>query len=166
MKKLAPGKNVQTADGTLLPVVGVGTMKMQPIGTITNVLHVPNLFINLISVQKVASLRAYSILFDDIDAYLCHKELGWKIGLAKVQRGLYYIPCHSSKGSMEELKVAAVKSSSEEEIMDIHRRMGHPSFYLLNHMYSHLFKGIDISTIVCDACQLGKFKSNLSPNRS
>ena len=157
---LAPGKNVQTADGTLLPVVGVGTMKMQPIGTITNVLHVPNLFINLISVQKVASLRAYSILFDDIDAYLCHKELGWKIGLAKVQRGLYYIPCHRS---MEELKVVAVKSSSEEEIMDIHRRMGHPSFYLLNHMYSHLFKGIDISTIVCDACQLGKFKRATFP---
>ena len=161
---LAPGKNVQTAGGTLLPVAGVGSMKMQPIGTITNVLHVPNLFINLISVQKVASLRAYNILFDDIDAYLCHKELGWKIGLAKVQNGLYYLPCQSSGGSMEtELKVAEVKLSSEEEIMDIHQRMGHPSFYLLKHMYSHLFKNIDISTIVCDACQLGKFKRTTFP---
>ena len=75
-EKLAPGKNVQAADGTLLPVVGFGSMKMQPIGTITNALHVPNLFINFISVHKVASLRAYNILFDDIDAYLCHKELG------------------------------------------------------------------------------------------
>ena len=62
-----------------------------------------------------------------------------------------------------ELKVAAVKSSSEEEIMDIHQQMGHPSFYLLKHMYSHLFKNIDISTIVCDACQLGKFKRTTFP---
>ena len=84
-EKLAPGKNVRTTDGTLLHVVGFGSMKMQPIGTITKVFHVPNLFINLISVQRVASLRAYNILFDDIDAYLCHKEFGWKIGLADMR---------------------------------------------------------------------------------
>ena len=81
------------------------------------------------------------------------------LSLAKVQHGLYYLPCQSSGRSMEtELKVAAVKSSSEEEIMDIHQRMGHPSFYLKKHMYPHLFKNIDISTIFCDARQLGKFK--------
>ena len=161
---LAPGKNVQTVDGTLLPVVGFGSMKMQPIGTIINVLNVPKLFINLISIQRLASLREYNILFDDVDAYLCHKELRWKIGLAKVQHGLYYLPCQSSRRIMEtEPKVAAVKTSSEEEIMDVHQRMGHPSFYLLKHMYPHLFKNIDISTTVCDACQLGKFKRTTFP---
>ena len=114
-EKLAPGKNVQTADGTLLPVVGFGSIKKQPIRTIINVLHVPKLFINLISVQRLASLRKYNTLFDDVDAYLCHKELGWKIGLAKVQHGLYYLPCQSSGRIMEtEPKVADVKISSDE----------------------------------------------------
>ena len=159
MKNLLWEKNVQTADGTLLPVVGFRSIKMQPIGTIINVLHVPKLFINLISDKRLASLREYNILFDDVDAYLCHKKLGWKIGLAKVQHGLYYLPCQSSGRIIEtEPKVAAVKTSSEEEIMDVHQRMGHPSVYLLKHMDPHLFMNIDISTIVYDAYQLGKFK--------
>ena len=71
-EKIAPGKHVQTADGTLLPVIGFGSMTVQPIGIIFNVLHVPKLFINLILVQKLAKMREYNILFDDVDAYLCH----------------------------------------------------------------------------------------------
>ena len=41
--------------------------------------------------------------------------------------------------------------------MEIHQRMGHPSF-LLKQMYSHQFKNIDFNSIMCEACQLGKFK--------
>ena len=70
---ISPGKHVQTADGTLLPVAGLGTMHIQPIGLLTHVLHVPKLFVNLISVQRLAKLTEYRIFFDDLDAYLCHK---------------------------------------------------------------------------------------------
>ena len=152
-EKIAPGKHVQTVDGTLLSVIGIGSMTVQPIGTISNALHVPKLFINHISVQKLAKMREYNILFDDVDAYLCHKVLRWKIGLAKVQQGLYYLPCQNSECMLgTEHKVAAVKKFSKEEIMEIHQRMGHPSFSLLKHLYPHLFKDFDISTISCNAC--------------
>ena len=77
--KIAPGKNVQTADGTLLSVIRIGSMKVQPIGTIFNVLHVPKLFINLISVKTLAKMREYNILFDNVDAYLCHKVLSGRL---------------------------------------------------------------------------------------
>ena len=42
-RKIALGKYVQTADGTLLSVLGIGTLEMQPIGTLTNVLHTKTL---------------------------------------------------------------------------------------------------------------------------
>ena len=54
--KIAPGKQVQTADGSLLPMIGVGHMNIQPTGNLTNVLHVPKLFVSLISVQKLAKM--------------------------------------------------------------------------------------------------------------
>ena len=163
-EKIIPGKHVQTADGTLLPVIGIGNIKMQPIGILTNVLHIPKLFVSLISVQRLAKIKEYNILFDDLDAYLCNKVQGWKIGLARIQQGLYHLPWQDPKDVMEtESKVAAIKASPEEEIMKIHQRMGHPSFYLLKHMYPHLFEGNKIE-MICDACQLGKFKRTTYPS--
>ena len=87
---------------------------------------------------------------------------GWKIGLAKVQQGLYYLPWHDpiqAAGS----KVATVKTPPQERIMEIHQRMGHPSFYLLKLMYPHLFDELNLELLICDACQLGKFKRTTYP---
>ena len=73
---VAPGKHVQTTDGTLLPEIGIGAINLQPIGLITHMLHVPKLFVSLVSVQRLSKLKNYSILFDDLDAYLCSKVQG------------------------------------------------------------------------------------------
>ena len=73
-------KNVQTADGTLLRVARIGSIRMAPIGLLTLVLHVPKLFVSLLSVQKIAKMDEYQIIFDDVDAFLCHKVQGWRIG--------------------------------------------------------------------------------------
>ena len=142
-EKIAPRKHVQTADDTLLQVIGIGHKNIQPIGNITNVLHVSKLFVRIISVQRLARIKDYNILFDDIDAYLCHKVHEWKIGLAKVQQGLYYLPWKNpikATGS----NVAIVQTSPKEKIMEIHQRMGHPSFHLLKKMYPHLFKDLEL----------------------
>ena len=118
-----------------------------------------------ISVQRLAKLTDYRIVFDDLDAYLCHKVQRLRIGLARIQHGLYYllgadpsiIPTVGSK-------VASVEQAFPKgTIMEIHQRMGHPSFHLLKKMYSHQFKNIDFNSIVCEACQLGKFKRTSYP---
>ena len=164
-EKLTPGKHVQTADGTLLPVVGIGKMSISHIGKIDNVLHVPKLFVSLISVQRLAKLKEYSILFDDIDAYLCHKVDGWKIGLAKVRQGLYYLPGRNPIALLGAGTPVAMKGMTfKETIVEIHQRMGHPSFHLLKHMYPHLFKDLKVDDFICDACQLGKFKRTTYPS--
>ena len=52
-EKIAPGKHVQTANGTLLQVIDIRHMNIQPIRKITNVLHIPKLLVSLISVQRL-----------------------------------------------------------------------------------------------------------------
>ena len=163
---VAPGKYVQTADGTLLPVIGIGAINLQPIGLITRVLHVPKLFVSLVYVQRLAKLKNYSILFDDLDAYLCSKVQGLRIGLAKIKQGLYYLPgLDSQSPGAGDLKMALIQvaTTSMEPVMELHNRMGHPSFHLLKQMYPHMFKDIKFELRTCDACQLGKFKRNIYP---
>ena len=164
--KIAPGRHVQTADGSLLKVMGIGTINVKPIGNIINVLHVPKLFVNLISVQRLAKMQEYNILFDNMDAYLCHKAHRWRIGLAKVQNGLYYLPrTDPSTIQGADSRVAAIKTPSEDIIMETHMRMGHPSFSLLKKLYPNLFKDVILEKLICEACQLGKFKRTDYPIR-
>ena len=41
--------------------------------------------------------------------------------------------------------------------------MGHPSFHLLKHLYPQLFTDCNLDLLLCDACQLGKFKRTTYP---
>ena len=108
---LDKGRHVKTADGTLLPVEGIGTLRLDPIGSLTHVLYIPKLFVSLVSVQRLANNKEHCILFDDLSAFLCNKVHGWKIGLAKVQHGLYFLPGVISKGgNWMEHRVAAIRS--------------------------------------------------------
>ena len=126
-------------------------------------LHVPKLFVSLVSVQKLAGLKNYNILFDDLDAYLCSKVHGSRIGLAKVKKGIYYLPGFDSRSSMKSCwKVAS--ATLVQPILDLHHQMGHPSFHLLKQMYPHMFKDIQFESLICDACQLGKFKRSTYPS--
>ena len=63
------GRYVKTADGTLLPVMGIGTIKLDPIGLLTQVFYIPKLFVSLVSVQRLAKNKEYNILFDDLNAF-------------------------------------------------------------------------------------------------
>ena len=74
--------NVQTADGTLLEVAGIGSVHIDPIGLVSIVLHVPKLFISILLVQRIAKLEEFRIAFEDTDALLYNKVHRWRIGLA------------------------------------------------------------------------------------
>ena len=131
------GKKVQTADGTLLTVSGIGTITLKSIGTLEHVLHVPQLFTSLVSVQKIASLTQYKIEFDGNDAFLCNKVQGWRTGLANVHNGLYYLestqelsPKHLINPAIHQCSTTAA-DNKKEKVWLIHNRLGHPSFETL-----------------------------------
>ena len=87
-------RKVQIVDGTLLTILGIEVILLEPIGKLEHVLHIPQLFISAIFVQKLASLYPYKIEFDGLNAFLCNKVQRWKTGLAEVRQGLYYLSTH------------------------------------------------------------------------
>ena len=52
----------------------------------------------------------------------------------------------------------------EEEVVLLHRRLGHPSFTLLKTMYPRLFKELFVDELMYDACQLAKSKKKIYPS--
>ena len=160
---------VQTADGTLLTVAGIGTVNLHPIGNIEHVLYVPNLCISLVSVQRIASLIPYKIEFDGINAFLCDKLHGLKTGLTRIHGGLYYLPsCRgtqklsrstfNNEGCSSSALVTRATRHKEEHIWLLHQQLGHPSFQVLKLMYAEVFQGIQIEHFVCDICEKSKHK--------
>ena len=82
---------VQTADGTLLPVVGISSIKFASIGLLIRLLHVPKIFVCRVSVQRIAKSYKHKFIFDGLDVFLCNKVHGRKIRLAKIYNGLQYL---------------------------------------------------------------------------
>ena len=108
---LDKGRHVKTTDGTLLPVEGIGTIRFGPIGLLAQALYIPRLFVSLVSVQRLAKNKEHTVLFDGLSVFLCNKVHGWKIGLARLQQGLYFLPWEASKDGREvEHKVTAFSS--------------------------------------------------------
>ena len=114
----ASNRKVQSADGSMLTVESIGRVKIDIFGILEDVLHIPKLCINLVSVQKLAKLPKYSIIFDNDECFLIHKWLNQKIGLARIFKGT--VPAsrdrdnYMSKGSSQQKKVliSHVKLSS------------------------------------------------------
>ena len=157
-------RKVQTANGTLLTVSGIGTIKLKSIGTLEHVLHVPQLFISLVFVQKIASLAQYKIEFHRNNAFLCNKVQGWRTGLANVHNGLYYLasaqelsPKHIINPEIHQCSTADA-DSKKEKVWLIHNRLGHPSFEILKCMSPDEFKGFCIKDFLCDVCERAKHK--------
>ena len=65
-----------------------------------------------------------------------------------------------------ESQITTRRGTVKDMVLEIHQRMGHPSFHLLKHMYPHLFKDIKNSEFICNACQLGKLKRAHYPIRN
>ena len=66
-------RKVQTANGSMLTVAGIGRVKIDIFGILEDVLHIPKLCINLIYVQKLSKLPKYSIIFDNDECFLINK---------------------------------------------------------------------------------------------
>ena len=135
-------KNVQTVDGTLLKLAAIDSLHVEPIGLLLRVLHVPIFFVSLMSVKRIAKLRKYEISFDNTNVFLYNKLNGWNIGLAKVQHSLYYLskPIQGARRPSTAQITAVTSSNEDEKAMLIQKRLGHPSFHLLETMYPHYFK--------------------------
>ena len=82
-------RKVQTTNGSLLKVAGIGEIKLDPIGIIKDVLNFPKLCISLVSEQKLAKILEIAIYFDEDYSFLPNKVSKQRIGLSNIGKGLY-----------------------------------------------------------------------------
>ena len=113
------------ANGGALMVGGKGTIKIKGI-TLKNVLHVPDLKTNLLSLAQLVTDTGWRFILDSDSCFLCVKATGRKISSIKKTGGLLILD------ELEEptpLQVVYSTQSDQKAIL-LHRRLGHPSFHI------------------------------------
>ena len=144
---------VFTTNGGVLMVGGKGTIILKGI-TLKNVLHVPDLKANLMSLAQLVIDTGWRFILDSESCFLCVKATGMKISSVKKRGGLLILD------ELEEHTPRQVvySTQSDQRAILLHRRLGHPSFHILKSVYPTLFKGANIETLTCEACQFAKHK--------
>nr|KYP61346.1 hypothetical protein KK1_015833 [Cajanus cajan] len=84
-------KKIATADGTLITVAGIGNIHINSFIILKNVLHVPKLYTNLISVQKLTNDISCNVVFNNNCCVFQDKESRRTIGRARERNGLYLL---------------------------------------------------------------------------
>ncbi|WVZ64613.1 hypothetical protein U9M48_014108 [Paspalum notatum var. saurae] len=137
---------VRVADGSLAPIAACGSVRCTK--TLSSVLHVHNFPVNLLSVSSITKSLCRRGWFDPSHCTFQKLGTGRIIGTGTVHNGLYYL----NEGS--DGVAFAAKMSPCQELLLLHRRLGHPSFPSMSRTYPHIFKG----SLVCDECEFAKHK--------
>lgn len=147
-------RKILVANGSLVAVAGIGTIHLSPKITLHDVLHVPHLSTNLISIRKLThNLQCYAVFHPNC-CVLQEQGTGRKIGHAKEMGGLYYF--ETCRSPMRTSPTSFLTASNKNTIWLYHLRLGHPSFRVVQSMFPHLFRDLDVSTLHCDVCELAK----------
>ena len=104
-------KKIAVGNGSLATIAGFGDIYITPTLILKNVLHVPKLLANLVSIQKLThDLKCYAIFFP---FYCVFQEQGSgrRIGLAKERSGLYNL--ESSQKTSNNLSLSFLSSSNK-----------------------------------------------------
>lgn len=127
----------------VIPIIDIGSVKLSPTVTLTNVLYVPDFQFNLLSIRKIThALNCVTIFFSTLCVF---QDLStWKlIGMGEVRDGLYYYKALASPSAMH--------SQHSLDFSLWHQCLGHPSPSVMNKIIH-----IPSSCSHCDVCQWAK----------
>jgi transposase InsO family protein len=148
-------ETIQTADGTLRHVRGVGTVKCTPSITLSSILYAPSFPVNLVSVSSLVDHMDCRITIDRENCLIEERRTGRKLGTGVRHNGLWYL---DRRGTDKALCSALLASTSEEEAKLIlkHCQLGHMSFDTMSKVFPDEMSKVDKSKLMCDACEYGK----------
>ena len=150
-------RKIVVADGTTTTVSSIGNVQVTSNLVLKNVLHVPQLSTNLVSIQKLTQDLSCRVIFDASFCEFQDQGSGRKIGLAKEHNGLYFLRTSSQPELVKSTLSTSFFSSSNKDVIWLHhRRLGHMPFSTLKLMFPTLFKGLDIQPFHCDICEYAK----------
>ena len=153
-------QKIKIANGSFSAIVGKGSIVISPSITLHNVLHVPNLSCNLLSVSKIThdlkcqALFHSSCAFQDLDS-------GKTISSAKQSGGLHFFEDGSELEG--QTHTTCFKPLFTNKIMLWHFRLGHPNFQYLKYMFPNLFLHKNPSSFQCEICELAQHRRSPFP---
>ena len=140
---------VGLSDGTKTIGNEMGYVKLSKDLCLKDVLYVPTLKCNLISIGQLLKEKDYIVTFTDSFCMIHDHTSRNPIGVGELRNGVYYYK------PLQEEKTNTVKVEKKYELW--HRRLGHPSYRVLASIHSlgnNVMKGI--KDYVCDSCCRGK----------
>ncbi|KAL0540463.1 hypothetical protein IC582_020469 [Cucumis melo] len=149
----AGNEKIRIADGFLAPIAGKGQIVLFDGFSLHNVLHVPKLSYNLLSISKITHELYCKAPF--LPESVCFRDLNSErtIGTARHSRGLYILNDDTSDSSISTIiLLSSYFSNSEHDFILWHFWLGHPNFTYMKYLFSHLFLKIDVSSLTCDVC--------------
>ncbi|KAK3030877.1 hypothetical protein RJ639_037227 [Escallonia herrerae] len=91
-------KKIKIADGSLSTIAGTGSIVLSPSITLHNVLHVPKLSCNLLSISKLTNDLKYQANFYSTRCEFQEMVSGRMIGSARASDGLYFFEDGTNSG--------------------------------------------------------------------
>ncbi|KAL9234053.1 hypothetical protein vseg_008969 [Gypsophila vaccaria] len=164
---LSNNRHIIVGNGSLIPIVGRGTLTLphphQSL-TLNNILHVPNIIKNLVSVRQFTTDNRVSVKFDPFGFTVKDLKTGMPIMRSHSTGDLYPLlsTTHDAPADPPHALTAIPRSTW-------HGRLGHPGSVIFNSLCTN--KMIPCRPMnnlsVCNSCQLGKhIKLSFSPSLS
>ncbi|XP_073016671.1 uncharacterized protein [Primulina eburnea] len=113
-KPCAGNRRVRIADGSFNSIARIGDIKLSLTITLSNVLHVPKLSCNLISISKLTQDLKCQAKFSNSNCVFQEVDSGKMIGNAREYGGLYFLD-----GEIESCKVSQAFSGLETTSIDL-----------------------------------------------
>ncbi|XP_021756883.1 uncharacterized protein LOC110721955 [Chenopodium quinoa] len=152
--------NVGLLDGQNVIAMKEGVVKLTEKITLSNVLFVPKLNCNLISVSQLCFTSSCEVITNSLTCTIQDQRTREVIGTGDLRDGLYYF--------REEASIAAVSIEDSSNLKLWHRRLGHPSekvvklLPFLSNSRGHLNKDCE----VCHRSKHTRDKFPLSENKA
>ncbi|KAL0536299.1 hypothetical protein IC582_025242 [Cucumis melo] len=114
----AGNEKIRIADGSLAPIAGKGQIVPFDGFALQNVLHVPKLSYNLLSISKITRELHCKAIFLPESVYFQDMSSGRTIGTARHSRGLYILDDDTSCSSLSRVSLlSSYFSTSEQDCM-------------------------------------------------
>ena len=155
----ARNQKIKIADGFLSAIAGKRSIIVSHSLTLNDVLHVPNISCNLLSISKLTRDQNCQANFFPSRCEFQDLISRKMIGSARQSEGLYFFEDGSNLRQQSQSLSTCLESmsvSSDNDIMLWHFRLGHPSFRYLKYLFPKLFMNKDPSFFKCEICELAK----------
>ncbi|RDY02079.1 hypothetical protein CR513_14517, partial [Mucuna pruriens] len=144
-----------------VPIAGSDNVQIHSSLSLHNVLHVPKLANNLISIHRLIQYWNCAVTFFRSRCVIQELTPGRTNGVAKEKGKLYYLQ-HTKIGNNTNKKelLSSEQETSEtwttSQIWLYHKRLGYPPFGLLKTMFSYLFTKESVESFKCHIYQFSK----------